>query len=156
MVHTAVAVRKARSDEILAIHGIITSYATEGVLLSRSPDDIGADIDRFFVTEDEGVITGVVTYYDYGEHLKEVRSLAVRRSHLRRGIGTALLRALIEALAPAEAHPRIFVLTYAPLFFEKNGFSPIDRNELPEKIWKDCAGCANRLNCSETALVYAG
>lgn len=156
MVETAAAVRKARTDEIDAIHRIISSYAAEGILLSRSPADIVADINNFFVTEENGAITGVVTFYDYGEHLKEVRSLAVHKSHLRRGIGTALLRNLIKALAPRKGHPKIFVLTYAPLFFEKNGFRVIDRNDLPEKIWKDCADCPNRLNCSETALVYTG
>lgn len=156
MVKTDAIVRKARTDEIGEIHAIISSYASEGILLSRSPDDIGADINKFFVTEENDAITGVVTYYDYGEHLKEVRSLAVHKEHLRRGIGTALLRNLISDLSRGNGHPRIFVLTYAPLFFEKNGFTEIDRNDLPEKIWKDCAGCPNRLNCTETALLYTG
>jgi amino-acid N-acetyltransferase len=154
-VKTAVAVRKAKNDEINTIHEIISSYASDGILLARSPDDISATLDNFYISEEDGTITGVITFFDYGESLKEVRSLAVRKSHLRRGIGTSLLAALIRELQ-SRNHPRIFVLTYAPLFFEKNGFVGIDREKLPEKIWKDCATCKNRLNCSETALIYAG
>ncbi len=145
-------IRKATSQDTDTIHEIITSYSREGILLSRSLDDISHSIENFFVAEIGSVIVGVITFYDYGDHLKEVRSLAVNRNYLRRGIGSALLQALITHLRAANT-PRIFVLTYTPAFFERNGFTEINMDTLPEKIWKDCMYCPRQDNCNETALL---
>lgn len=152
---TTVSVRKAVNGDINSIYRIISSYSADGVLLSRSIDDINDNLENFLVAEIRGAIAGVITFYDYGEHLKEVRSLAVGKAHLRRGIGSALLRRLISELTHAN-HPKIFVLTYAPQFFEKNGFSMINMDTLPEKIWKDCINCTRQDTCNETALEYTG
>jgi len=100
-----------------------------------------------------GDIAGVITFHDYGDHLKEVRSLAVKKKYLRRGIGSMLLGKLIDDLTSANS-PTLFVLTYAPEFFKKNGFVEINMDTLPEKIWKDCMYCMNYATCSEIALLY--
>lgn len=152
---TTVSVRKATPEDIESIYRIISSYSEEGVLLSRSIEDINENLNNFLVAEMGGAIVGVVTFYDYGERLKEVRSLAVDKNQLRRGIGSALLNALISELNRANA-PRIFVLTYAAGFFRKNRFSIIDMDTLPEKIWKDCANCPRQDSCNEVALEYTG
>lgn len=153
MKHNAT-IRKATSSDIDTIHEIISSYSEEGILLSRNLDDISRSIENFFVAEIGSVTVGVITFFDYGDHLKEVRSLAVNRNYLRRGIGSALLQALIAHLR-AENTPRIFVLTYTPAFFERNGFTVINMDTLPEKIWKDCVFCTKQDNCTETALELA-
>lgn len=150
---TAAAIRKATSADINAIHEIISSYSEEGILLSRTLDDINAGLDNFFVAEIGKETVGVITFFDYGDHLKEVRSLAVHKRYLRRRIGSDLLHALIRHLTAANT-PRIFVLTYTPAFFEKNGFTEISMDTLPEKIWKDCMYCKKQDNCTETALEY--
>ncbi|OHD65741.1 MAG: hypothetical protein A2176_13435 [Spirochaetes bacterium RBG_13_51_14] len=150
---TATCVRKATEDDIDSIHSIISSYSEEGILLSRSIDDIGASLENFHVAEVDRDMAGVISFCDYGDHLKEVRSLAVRKNYLRRGIGSALLQKLITELTAAN-DPRIFVLTYVPAFFEKNGFAVISVDTLPEKIWKDCVNCARWDACSEIALEY--
>ena len=149
----SVSIRKAVAEDSDYIHNIISSYSEDGILLSRTLDDISHNIDNFLVAEIEGVIVGVITFYDYGDHLKEVRSLAVNKSYLRRGIGSSLLQALIRNLGAANK-PKIFVLTYTPAFFERNGFTVISMDNLPEKIWKDCMYCTKQDNCTETALEY--
>jgi amino-acid N-acetyltransferase len=35
----------------------------------------------------------------------------------------------------------IFAFTCVPEFFEKLGFSEVERGELPLKAWKDCLRC---------------
>jgi amino-acid N-acetyltransferase len=152
---TTAAVRKATGYDIDSIYEIIASYAEDGVLLARSLDDISNTLENFYVAEINHFTVGVITFYDYGDHLKEVRSLAVRKNYLRRGIGSTLLRKLIQDLTDANM-PKIFVLTYAPAFFEKNGFAVINMESLPEKIWKDCMYCKNQESCNETALEYRG
>jgi amino-acid N-acetyltransferase len=152
---TTAVVRKATARDIDTIHEIIASYSEEGVLLARSIDDISDTLENFYVAEVRDITAGVVTFYDYGDHLKEVRSLAVRKNYLRRGVGSILLQKLIQDLTAANM-PKIFVLTYTPAFFERNGFEAIDMETLPEKIWKDCIYCKNQDTCHETALEYRG
>ncbi len=146
-------IRNAAPRDIDEIHEIIESYSKDTIILERSRENIESSISSFYVAEISGSIAGVISYYDYGSHLKEIRSLGVRKGFLRRGIGTALLAKILQLLCE-ENSPKIFVLTYTPQFFERNGFSVISKDTLPEKIWKDCVNCKNIETCNETALEY--
>ncbi|MBN2158857.1 MAG: GNAT family N-acetyltransferase [Spirochaetes bacterium] len=148
-------VRIATADDIDSIYHTIASYSEEGILLARNRDDISARMDNFYIAEVNNTVVGVITYHDYCDNLKEIRSLAVNRNYLRRGIGSFLLRRLIRDLS-ANDNPKIFVLTYSPEFFRKNGFVDINMDSLPEKIWKDCIYCINQDTCNEIALEYVG
>ncbi len=48
---------------------------------------------------------------------------------------------------------RVFLLTYQEEFFGKLGFMPVDKAELPQKIWTDCIKCAKFPLCDEIAMV---
>src|SRR5208337_5051102 len=110
-----------------AIYEIIASYSKEGIILERSHENIKTSISCFHVAEINGSVGGVISYYDYGDHLKEIRSLGVKKSFLRQGIGSALLRKVMQHLCEGNS-PKIFVLTYTPQFFERNGFSIIPKD----------------------------
>lgn len=148
-------IRTAGMGDVEDICTLISHYASEGVILERSREEIEANIANFLVAEADGRFAGTVTHYDYGETLKEVRSLAVHADFQGLGIGSLLLRGLIDDLRSKD-HARIFTLTYKPGFFAKNGFTPVPKEEFPEKIWKDCANCRDREKCGETALIYNG
>ncbi|OPZ65176.1 MAG: acetyltransferase [bacterium ADurb.Bin478] len=49
--------------------------------------------------------------------------------------------------------PQVFTLTYKPVFFEKVGFTRVDKKDLPHKVWKDCIHCPKFPDCDEVALV---
>jgi amino-acid N-acetyltransferase len=149
-------IRPAVVSDVDAILTILSPYAKEGLILERTAAEIKHAISTFFVAENSGSVTGTVSYHDYGKHLKEVRSLAVRRERAGRRTGSLLVRHLVRSLQERVPGTRIFVLTYAPLFFQKLGFAEVPKESLPEKIWKDCDHCKNRDNCGETALVYQG
>ena len=149
-----VTIRKAIDADVDSIFNILRPYAREGLILDRSHGEIRRSIANFYVAENNGKIHGVVSYYDYGERLKEVRSLAVPRESCGMDVGSALVRHLIEAVQESRPKAKVFVLTYSPGFFKKLGFSEVPRESLPEKIWKDCDHCVNRECCGETALVY--
>ncbi len=149
-------IRPAVPDDIDAILAILKPYAREGLILERTADDIREVLSSFLVAEVAGSVAGTVSYHDYGRHLKEIRSLAVRKGISRRRIGSLLALNLIGSLQKSAANPKIFVLTYSPGFFRKLGFVEAPKESLPEKIWKDCDHCKNRDNCGETALVYRG
>jgi amino-acid N-acetyltransferase len=151
---TSLSIRKAVKGDVDSIYEIIMSYSEEGILLSRSLEDIHTTIGNFSVAILNDTVVGIISFFDYGDHLKEVRSLAVRKDHLRKGIGSTLLQKLIQELTAGNT-PVIFVLTYAPGFFKKNRFIEINMDGLPEKIWKDCIYCKKQDNCTEIAMEYA-
>jgi N-acetylglutamate synthase-like GNAT family acetyltransferase len=43
----------------------------------------------------------------------------------------------------------VFALTLQPDFFEAIGYERVDRARYPEKIRRDCLGCARRFACNE-------
>lgn len=150
-----VKIREAVEKDIEAIFTLLKNYSIEGIILERDRNDIASNLHTFIVAEMEGTLTGVVTFYDYGEKLKEIRSLAVEKKFQSMGVGSRLLESVIKEIKK-NSDARIFVLTYNPEFFKNHNFFPVSREEFPEKIWKDCAKCKDRENCSETALVYRG
>ena len=51
--------------------------------------------------------------------------------------------------------PRLFALTLEPKFFEKRGFDVVAKEQLPMKVWTDCARCPKQQECDEIAVVKA-
>jgi amino-acid N-acetyltransferase len=141
------------TDDVDSIHKIIQFYSGKDVILERSRDDIRSSLDNFYVASKGNEVIGIISYHDYGDHLKEIRSLGVKKQFVRHGIGTALLKHMVTDLR-SRSNPRIFVLTYTPEFFQKNDFVVIPMNSLPEKIFKDCFACKNKFSCNEIALVH--
>ena len=60
--------------------------------------------------------------------------------------------AAVEALARKRGIPDVFALTLEPRFFEALGYLRVDRARYPEKIRRDCIGCARRFACNETCF----
>jgi len=48
---------------------------------------------------------------------------------------------------------RVFVLTYEQRFFERLGFGLIDKDQLPQKVWRDCVKCPLQHDCKEIAMI---
>ena len=146
-------IRKARMGDVKAIQKLIGDYARKGDMLPRSLSEIYENLRDYFVyLGDDGEMIGSAAIHIMWEDLAEVRSLAVRDGHMRRGVGTQLVEACIsEAIVLGIA--RIFALTYKPEFFEKLGFVRVDKSELPQKIWTDCLKCSKFPDCDEVALV---
>ena len=146
-------IRKARMGDVKAVQKLIAEYARKGDMLPRSLSEIYENLRDYFVYLDEGgQVIGSAAIHIMWEDLAEVRSLAVRDGHMRRGVGTQLVEACIsEAIVLGIA--RIFALTYKPEFFEKLGFVQVDKSELPQKIWTDCLKCSKFPDCDEVALV---
>ena len=64
------------------------------------------------------------------------------------GMGKAIVRA-VEDLAVKRGIREVFALTLQPGFFEAIGYEKTDRARFPEKIRRDCIGCARRFACNE-------
>ncbi len=150
---TAYTLRDATPEDVTAIHEIVTEYVPEGLLLPRPVEDILQRIGNFMVAEnEEGKVIACAALRDFGNSLYEIRSLAVRKALIAKGIGTALIKALIVRAKNKADHARVFALTYRVPFFTRMGFEIVDKQSFPEKIWADCRFCKNREQCGETAV----
>jgi amino-acid N-acetyltransferase len=144
-------IRKARIEDVRTIQAIVNGYAEQGQMLPRSLNDLYESIRDFSVFGEEGAVVGVCALHISWEGLAEIRSLAVRADRTGRGIGAALVASCLEEARELGAD-RVFVLTYQEAFFGRRGFAPIDKKELPHKIWTDCLNCVKFPNCDETSL----
>ncbi|SHK44027.1 N-acetyltransferase [Thermocrinis minervae] len=144
-------VRKALLKDVIDIYTLVNSYSKDGILLPRSLNSIYEHIRDFWVYEKDGRVVGCCALHIVWEDLAEIKSLAVDREQKGMGIGSALVNACIEE-ARSLGIKRVFVLTYATEFFEKFGFSIIDKSSLPHKVWGECINCVKFPSCDEVAM----
>ncbi len=145
-------IRKARLKDIKAIYELLEAFAKTGELLHRPLPELYSNCREFFICELDGEIVGVCGLHVWWEDLAEIRSLAVKRDVTGKGIGKELVGACLEE-ARKLGVKKVFVLTYREEFFKKLGFTPIDKNVLPQKIWGECVKCVKFPTCDENALV---
>ncbi len=147
-----VVIRKACVGDARAIHSLIDVYARRGEMLRRPIEEIYRFLRDYLVIEEEGEIVGVCALHIYDDELAEIRSLAVAEEWKGRGLGRTLVEKALEEARDLGVK-RVFTLTYVPEFFEKLGFSRIDKTLLPQKIWRDCITCKKLPECDEIALI---
>jgi amino-acid N-acetyltransferase len=124
--------RDALLPDAERIHELICSYSPDGTLLPRSLAEICENVRDFIVLE--------------------IRSITVDKAYQKRGGGELLVQSLMS-----EAHKHqvscICLFTRSPQFFVKLGFEAAQREDLPDKINKDCCVCPRYHNCDEVAMV---
>ena len=150
---TLLTVRGAAEADVGRIHELLTIYAKKAVVLARSEDDIRFYLGNFLVAELDGVVRGCAAARDFGNDLLEVRSMVVEPGFQGKGIGRAMVEALIAGLRIKRKNFRLFTLTYQKGFFQALGFRTVDRGRFPEKIWSDCAKCPKNDCCDEIAML---
>lgn len=147
-------IRSATLADIKDIHQLISEQAKTGSILPRAMSDLYTQVREFLVRplDDSEDLLGCGALHIVWEDLAEIRSLAVRTSHQRQGIGSELIQALLEE-ARTMGIVKVFVLTDRVALFERLGFEQMDKGLLPHKIWADCIKCTKFPNCDEVALV---
>ena len=145
-------IRKAKIGDARDIQSLINKFAKRDLVLPRSLNEIYENLRDFFVCEMDGRIIGTAALHILWEDLAELRSITVSKEYQGMGIGKRLIkRALKEAKALGVK--QVFVLTYTPEYFKKIGFTDIDKNSLPQKIWGDCLRCPKFPDCEEVAVI---
>lgn len=145
-------IRKATVKDVPTIQQIIKPYADEGKMLPRTLNELYERIRNFSLFEKDNKVLGVVALAVSWENIAEVRSLAIVQDNLSQGIGTALVNHCLKEARSFDIK-KVFVLTYTLDFFIKAGFRIINKEELPQKIWKDCINCSKFPSCDEQALI---
>lgn len=145
-------IRKAKISDVESVHSLINQYADEGLMLAKPRMALYENLRDFIVAEEDGNILGVGALHIIWEDLAEIRSLAVDREYVKKGIGKKIIDKLVSE-AKELGIREVFTLTYKVEFFEKCGFVKIDKEDLPKKVWKDCINCSKFPNCDENAMI---
>ncbi|MEE2709891.1 MAG: N-acetyltransferase [Gemmatimonadota bacterium] len=141
-------VRRAVIGDVAGILEVIQPYVDDDTVLAVPVYELYERIRDFYVTEEDGVITGCGSLMIMWHDLAEVRSLVVRRGHQGVGIGRKIVEALIQE-ARTLGIASVFALTYQTIFFLRIGFQVVPKERLPHKVWKDCTYCAKFTHCDE-------
>ncbi len=144
--------RSAVLPDVERIYAIIQPYADAGTLLPRPAAELCENIRDFVVAEQDGRVIGCGALHLYGMHLAEIRSIAVAPEAKGHGAGRALVDALMDE-ARRQSVTCVCLFTRTPSFFAHLGFEVARRQELPDKIYKDCVCCPKLFSCDEIAMV---
>ncbi|MDO3678035.1 N-acetyltransferase [Paenibacillus ehimensis] len=149
---TTLTCRQATAQDIDTLYDIIQGYAEKGIMLPRTKETLSVQIDTFVVAEIGGQLVGCGSLTRLGQDLVEIRSLGVSDGYKGQGIGKALVNSLLHE-AKQQGIPKVMALTYEVAFFERNGFTVVEKEIFPEKVWRDCIHCKKQHCCDEIAVL---
>ena len=152
---TGALLRKARVADVGAVHQIINHYANQQLMLPKTHLQLYENLRDFTVAIDPGDerrILGCGALHIYWENIAEVRALAVLPETAQKGIGTLIVRKLIEEAREYELQ-QVFAFTYVPKFFARLGFNQVEHSALPLKVYNECFHCPKFNTCDEVAMV---
>ncbi len=152
-----VSVRPARSEDVPLIFENIGYWASQGRMLVRPMQNIFENLRDFFVAEvmtDDGPrFAGNGALHILWGDIAEVRGLAVAPEVRSSGVGRALVEAC-EVEARRVGIPLLFAWTYEVGFFERCGFTLIDKTkDLHPRVWSECLRCPFYVGCNENGMV---
>lgn len=150
----AYTIRKARMSDVKGMHRLLMSCAQRSQLLPRSLNSLYGHVRDFYVVEEKatGKTVGCCALTICWEDLAEIRSLALDDAHKGRGLGKAMVDTCLDE-ARELGLTRVFALTYVVDFFKRCGFSEVEKDTLPQKVWTDCLNCPKFPECDETAML---
>ncbi|WP_127579783.1 N-acetyltransferase [Paenibacillus koleovorans] len=144
--------RRADTRDVDALYDLIQGYAEKGIMLPRSKEALKRYIDTFVIAEAGDSFVGCGSLFKLGQDLVEIRSLGITDGHKGLGIGSRIVDFLIEE-ARSQRIPKVMALTYEVAFFQKNGFTVVEKEIFPEKVWTDCIHCKKQHCCDEIAVL---
>ena len=146
-------IEKAQIRDVPQIHQLINYFAGKGEMLPRPLSELYENIRDFFVIRQGERVIACAALRIMWSDLAEIRSVAVAEESQQKGIGAQVVKACLKE-AGQLGIPTVFCLTYQPPFFERHGFSQIDKMDLPRKVWTECYRCPKFPDCDEVALIY--
>jgi amino-acid N-acetyltransferase len=127
-------VRRAVRADAAQILDLVSRYASQGLMLPRTFDQVADRIDNYVVATDSfGHVVACAALEEYSPSLAEVSSVAVAPSHHGKGLGTQVVLG-IERLARARDIEELFALSLTDNFFLSLSYKPTTVSRYPEKL----------------------
>ena len=105
------AIRPATPDDALSIYELISSNVVAGHLLERSLEEVQQHATHFFAAVDSEELVGCGELAQLSLDVAEVRSLVVKSTRRGQGVGTYLLKALIDEAISLHVPVSVLLLT---------------------------------------------
>jgi amino-acid N-acetyltransferase len=128
-------VRRAQTRDVRRIKELVDHYAGR-VLLAKELVTLYEAIQEFWVAESAGVVVGCGALHVLWEDLAEIRTVAVARDQVGRGVGHAIVARLVE-VGRELGLARLFVLTFETQFFARHGFVKIDGTPVSQQVYDE-------------------
>ena len=125
-------VRPARPRDVPSLLQLLEPLAEQGLLVHRPRELLETDIERFQLSERDGLVVACAALYAFPEErMGELACLAVHSAHRRSGRGEAMLEG-IERTARERGLETLFVLTtQGSHWFLERGFVAGGPKDLP-------------------------
>lgn len=134
---TEFTVRPARTSDVTRIQALIHPLVTDRILLGKELVVLYEAVQEFLVAEDaNGEIIGCGALHVMWEDLAEVRTLAAAQQWRGKGVGHAILEALLDR-ARALGVVRVFCLTFEVDFFARHGFEVISDIPVSPEVYAE-------------------
>ena len=140
-VSTEVILRPARPADARTIAELVRPYAERRILIAKELISYFEDIQDFTIAEtftQDGAIgaVGCGALHVMWDDIAEVRTLAVRKEHLHRGIGASILDDLVVRARRMDL-TRLFCLTFEVDFFAAHGFREISGTPVGTDVYAE-------------------
>ncbi len=149
-----VEVRRASPEEVKGIATLVEVHFRRAEVLPRSVEAIRISIDDWVVAVEGTSVLACGSLLAYSPTLSEIRSLIVADQFKRKGLGRAVVNALIEEAQRRDV-ATLFALTSATALFEKVGFRRTEKYRFPEKVRRDCVTCSIQDRCDRFAVILS-
>ena len=126
----------ALPSDVRAIHRLVEPYAQERILLAKEWVGYYEAVQEFVVARDAGEVVGCGALHVMWEDLAEIRTLAVAPEYRGRGVGHAVVEALLDR-ARRLGLRRVFCLTFEVEFFGAHGFREIDGTPVSAEVYAE-------------------
>ncbi len=152
MKNNSLLIRPATLHDTKSIASLLREQQDKGIILARNEAEVTEKIRDFFLCFEKEELLGTVALPLFWEKMAEIRSLVVKETHQRRGIGKYLVEFALDE-ARRIGCSQVFTLTYQEVFFKKMGFRITDKENFSKKIWIDCAQCTKFHQCDEIGMI---
>jgi amino-acid N-acetyltransferase len=121
-------IRAAKAEDLEEVLGLLQ-------MVDLPTDEVENHFENFMVLYDSSsdTIQGCAGLEVYSDGVL-LRSVAIRPSHQGRGIGTKLVKAAIQKAKDLQAEELFLLTDTAETFFEKLGFSVVEREIVPPNV----------------------
>ncbi|QBI56068.1 amino-acid N-acetyltransferase [Streptomonospora litoralis] len=140
MAATQVTVRRARTRDVAHIRRLVDSFSGERRVLGKSTVNLYEDVQEFCVAEwgepFERSVIGCGALHVLWEDLAEVRTVVVDPAAQGRGVGHAVVSALLDRARELGVR-RVFCLTFETEFFARHGFQPIQGAPVSARVYEE-------------------